>query len=430
MEQHSGVPQQQQTSVKNNFSIDYILNSSSALSAANDNNINHQTGRFSQSNQSHISAALSNQSASQFVQNDLANKLSPARRANPINWLLAQQETTLSKPSQQQQLDCVTQVNNMPSSLLDNHQFETTRSLLPIFMAYYLQQQQMVAPSHCLSATDTLANQQQRTISELTANQSQQFNSNQATNHTPIAYQSPANIVAEANLSHLGSLTALESLSGGLKSRTATSSFSRSLRRYAADTNLRTSAVNSLDQSFASSFLPMTQHTAPSIYSLAHNLTQLSIDQLQATTTTSKADLDQRFPAPSIHLQQSGSKSATATTATVETRHTNNSTNRGDRNTGSNNNQTSGNKVFQCNDCGKCFNAHYNLTRHMPIHTGVRPFICKVCGKGFRQASTLCRHKIIHTEEKPHKCSICLKSFNRSSTLNTHMRIHAGYKPW
>lgn len=89
-----------------------------------------------------------------------------------------------------------------------------------------------------------------------------------------------------------------------------------------------------------------------------------------------------------------------------------------------------GNKVFKCNECGKCFNAHYNLTRHMPIHTGVRPFICKVCGKGFRQASTLCRHKIIHTEEKPHKCNVCSKSFNRSSTLNTHMRIHAGYKPW
>ncbi|KAG9508617.1 Fez family zinc finger protein 2 [Fragariocoptes setiger] len=96
----------------------------------------------------------------------------------------------------------------------------------------------------------------------------------------------------------------------------------------------------------------------------------------------------------------------------------------------SNDNNNSGPKVFTCNECGKCFNAHYNLTRHMPIHTGVRPFICKVCGKGFRQASTLCRHKIIHTEEKPHKCSICSKSFNRSSTLNTHMRIHAGYKPW
>ncbi|XP_022081170.1 protein odd-skipped-related 2-like [Acanthaster planci] len=87
-------------------------------------------------------------------------------------------------------------------------------------------------------------------------------------------------------------------------------------------------------------------------------------------------------------------------------------------------------KAFTCLDCGKVFNAHYNLTRHMPVHTGARPFICKICGKGFRQASTLCRHKIIHTNEKPHKCRECGKAFNRSSTLNTHMRIHANYKPF
>lgn len=39
-------------------------------------------------------------------------------------------------------------------------------------------------------------------------------------------------------------------------------------------------------------------------------------------------------------------------------------------------------KLFKCNECGKEFNAHYNLTRHMPVHTGARPFVCKVCGKG------------------------------------------------
>ena len=87
-------------------------------------------------------------------------------------------------------------------------------------------------------------------------------------------------------------------------------------------------------------------------------------------------------------------------------------------------------KTFACPECGKVFNAHYNLTRHMPVHTGARPFVCKICGKGFRQASTLCRHKIIHTSEKPHKCHTCGKAFNRSSTLNTHARIHDGFKPY
>ncbi|XP_018495567.2 fez family zinc finger protein 2-like [Galendromus occidentalis] len=93
-------------------------------------------------------------------------------------------------------------------------------------------------------------------------------------------------------------------------------------------------------------------------------------------------------------------------------------------------NKKESNKTFPCSECGKVFNAHYNLTRHMPVHTGARPFICKVCGKGFRQASTLCRHKIIHTSEKPHKCTTCGKAFNRSSTLSTHIRIHVGFKPW
>jgi hypothetical protein len=27
-------------------------------------------------------------------------------------------------------------------------------------------------------------------------------------------------------------------------------------------------------------------------------------------------------------------------------------------------------KTYPCGECGKIFNAHYNLTRHMPVHTG------------------------------------------------------------
>ena len=35
---------------------------------------------------------------------------------------------------------------------------------------------------------------------------------------------------------------------------------------------------------------------------------------------------------------------------------------------------TSQQKTFPCTECGKVFNAHYNLTRHMPVHTGKKNY--------------------------------------------------------
>ena len=32
-------------------------------------------------------------------------------------------------------------------------------------------------------------------------------------------------------------------------------------------------------------------------------------------------------------------------------------------------------RTYPCNECGKIFNAHYNLTRHMPVHTGKKILI-------------------------------------------------------
>ena len=37
---------------------------------------------------------------------------------------------------------------------------------------------------------------------------------------------------------------------------------------------------------------------------------------------------------------------------------------------GGSNNGSGQQKTFPCTECGKVFNAHYNLTRHMPVHTG------------------------------------------------------------
>ncbi|XP_006814213.1 uncharacterized protein LOC100378858 [Saccoglossus kowalevskii] len=86
-------------------------------------------------------------------------------------------------------------------------------------------------------------------------------------------------------------------------------------------------------------------------------------------------------------------------------------------------------KTYECCECGKVFNAQYTLTRHQPVHTGVRKYACNVCGKTFRQGSTLCRHKVIHSDNRPFKCQICSKDFNRSSSLIAHMKTHCKSKP-
>lgn len=132
---------------------------------------------------------------------------------------------------------------------------------------------------------------------------------------------------------------------------------------------------------------------------------------------------DKKSNSSNSHVQTGSTTTSTTNVGTVSSSTSSTSSNNNAANNGKQ-------KTFACPECGKIFNAHYNLTRHMPVHTGARPFICKVCGKGFRQASTLCRHKIIHTSDKPHKCQTCGKAFNRSSTLNTHTRIHQGYKPY
>lgn len=364
-----------------NFSIDYILNTSTQPPARETHRASYGGSQFAATNFADLSSqqtSLPQQIAQQQQQQQFGQPNDNKLAYNSQN----QAQFTFEGASESSDFNTVASHLN------------TNPTLLPLFMAYYLQQQQQ---HH---------HQQQRLVAmtqHSIAPPSQQMNSSIATHHHQIS-----GLLGSASGKPFPSCSLPTESTSMLTDQCTFSAFVKS-QPGARALNLMPAGPMCLPNGGFGQ--QQQQHGRTS----GNNLQQAG-NQAGKAGNALGGHYNRRN-----QQQQQHSAASTVVAKQVHNQH----------DTANNSNQVTGNnKVFKCNDCGKCFNAHYNLTRHMPIHTGVRPFVCKICGKGFRQASTLCRHKIIHTEEKPHKCNVCSKSFNRSSTLNTHMRIHAGYKPW
>ena len=80
-------------------------------------------------------------------------------------------------------------------------------------------------------------------------------------------------------------------------------------------------------------------------------------------------------------------------------------------------------KSVTCDICCKTFCNKDSLTRHMKIHSGIKPYSCSVCKLEFARGDQLKQHmRAAHLNEKPYKCPYCAMSFKYSIYVKRHLK--------